>query len=83
MTEDERHERSHTIAEQEIGDVLWDIFADSERICRAEVLLQLLYKELMAMDDLADVADVTQAMGQMIVVRAYSDRVMFNAVGNA
>lgn len=83
MTEDERHDRAHETAEQEIGDVLWDIFDDSERICRAEVLLQLLHKELMAMDDLADVADVTQAMGQMIVLRTYSDRVMFNAAGNA
>lgn len=83
MTEDERHIRAHETAEQEIGDVLWDIFDDSERICRAEVLIKLLYAEFMAMDDVEDVAEVTQAMGQLMLARAYADRVLFNAAGNA
>jgi hypothetical protein len=83
MTEDERHERSHTIAEQEIGDVLWDIFDDSERLCRADVLLKLLHGELMAMDDAEDVADVFGTMSGMILARSLSDLELYHAAGNA
>jgi hypothetical protein len=83
MTEDERHIRAHETAEQEIDDVLWDIFDDSQRICRAEVLIKLLYAEFMAMDDVQDVVEVTQAMTHIIMSRAYADRVLFNAAGNA
>ena len=83
MTEDERHERAHTIAEQEIGDVLWDIFADSQRLCRADVLLKLLHNELMAMDDAEDVADVFSTMSGMILARSLSDLELYHAAGNA
>lgn len=83
MTEDERHVRSHDIAEQEIGDILWDIFADSERACRADVLLKLLHTELMAMDDAEDVADTFSTMTGMILARTFADRELYNAAGNA
>jgi hypothetical protein len=84
MTEEERHVLSHETAEQEITDVLWDIFADSERVCRAEVLIKLLYAEFMAMDDDQDVSEVTQAMARMIMSRAHTDLTMFSDVaGNA
>lgn len=83
MTEDERHIRSHDIAEQEIGDILWDIFADSERACRADVLLKLLHTELMAMDDLEDVTDTFSTMTGMIGARILADRELYNAAGHA
>lgn len=83
MTEDERHDRSHAVAEQEIGDVLWDIFADSERICRATVLLKLLHDELMEMDDAEDVADIIAAMTGLVVKRTLVDRELFDTMGNA
>lgn len=83
MTEDERHIRSHDIAEQEIGDILWDIFADSERTCRADVLLKLLHTELMAMDNVEDVADTVSTMTGIILARTFADRELYNAAGHA
>ena len=83
MTEDERHDRSHARAEEEIGDILWDIFADSERICRATVLLKLLHDEFMAMDDAEDVADNVEAMTGLVLKRTISDHALFNAAGHA
>jgi len=80
---DERHARSHDIAEQEIGDILWDIFADNQRACRAEVLLKLLYTELMSMDDAEDVAATLGTMINMISARTFADRELHNVAGNA
>ena len=83
MTEGERHIRSHDIAEQEIGDILWDIFADSERTCRADVLLKLLHTELMAMDNVEDVADTVSTMTGIILARTFADRELYHAAGHA
>jgi hypothetical protein len=83
MTKDERHLRSHDTAEQEIGDILWDIFADSERTCRADVLLKLLHTELMAMDNVEDVADTVSTMTGIILARTFADRELYNAAGHA
>lgn len=83
MTEDERHDRSHARAEQEIGDILWDIFADSERICRATVLLKLLHDEFMAMDDAEDVADIVDAMTGLVLKRTFADQTLFDTAGHA
>jgi hypothetical protein len=83
MTEDERHDRSHAVAEQEIGDILWDIFADSERICRATVLIKLLHNELMEMDDAEDVSNTITAMTVLVLERTIIDRELFDTAGNA
>lgn len=83
MTEDERHDRSHAVAEQEIGDILWDIFADSERICRATVLLKILHDELMQMDDAQDVSDTITAMTRLVLERTIIDRELLDTVGSA
>jgi hypothetical protein len=83
MTEDERHDRSHARAEEEIGDILWDIFADSERICRATVLLKILHDELMQMDDAQDVSDTITAMTRLVLERTIIDRELLDTVGSA
>lgn len=83
MTEDERHDRSHAVAEQEIGDILWDIFADSQRRCRATVLIKLLRTEVMEMDDAKDVAEIFAAMTGVVLERTFADRELLDPMGNA
>lgn len=83
MTEDERHDQTHEAAEDEIQTLLWGIFPNSERACRAAVLIKLLHEEFMEMDDAADVADIVDALCHIVVARAYTDMALLNPAGNA
>lgn len=83
MTEEERHDRSHATAEEEIDTILYDIFSDQERACRAVVLIKILHKEFMAMDDVEDVADIADALVDLVLTRMTSDRQLLNSVGTA
>lgn len=83
MTDDDRHDQMHETAEDEIQTLLWGVFPNAERVCRAAVLIKLLHEEFMALDDADDVADIVDAIGHMVVARAYSDMTLFNPAGNA
>ena len=84
MTDDELHEEAHLNAEYEVQEVLRATFFDEERrACRALVLVNVLAEEVLAMDDVEEVADVLGLLGRLIGTRMMQDREILNTEGSA
>lgn len=84
MTEDELHEEAHLNAEYEVQEVLRATFFDEDlHACRALVLVNVLAEEVLAMDDVEEVADVLGLLGRLIGTRMMQDRDILNTEGSA
>lgn len=84
MTDDELHQEAHHNAEYEVQEVLRATFFDEERrACRALVLVNVLAEEVLAMDDVEEVADVLGLLGRLIGTRMMQDREILNTEGSA
>lgn len=81
MTEDDQHEALHDWIEDDIRSTLAATFEDP--LCRANVLLKLFYAEFMALDEVEDIAELSQDLFDIIGERAIKDLNMFNVAGNA
>ncbi len=82
MLTDDEHARRHSAVEEELAQLLEQTFPD-EGLCRAVTLISLLYNEFMALEDADDVADVADALSDMLMRRAHSDLSLFAPMGNA
>ena len=84
MTEDELHAEAHLNAEYEVREALHATFYDENlRVCRAEVLLNLLEDEFMQMDDSDDVSFVLFRMVALAMQRNQQDTHLFDTAGSA
>lgn len=81
MTEDDDHLDLHVQIEDDIRSILAGIFP--EAMCRANVLLNLLHVEFMALDDVDDVAELAEDMLDILGNRAMNDLTLFNHKGSA
>ena len=81
MIEDDEHDDLHAQIEDDVRSILAATFDDP--LCRANVLLNLLHVEFMALDNADDVAELAEDMLDILGNRAVSDLTLFNVAGSA
>lgn len=81
MIVDDTHDDLHKAIEDDVRSILVATFEDP--LCRANVLLNLLHVEFMALDNADDVAELAEDMLDILGNRAVSDLTLFNVAGNA
>lgn len=81
MTEDDQHDALHTWIEDDIRSTLAATFEDP--LCRADVLLKLVFEEYMSLDDTDDVAEMSEDIFNILAARALSDLTLFDVAGSA